>query len=33
VDVHLLAAARLAHASMLTSDKVLAKAARRLGLA
>jgi predicted nucleic acid-binding protein len=33
VDVHLLAAARLAHVSLLTSDKALAKAARRLGLA
>ena len=33
VDVHLLAAARLAHASLLTSDKTLAGAARRLRLA
>lgn len=33
VDVHLLAAARLARASLLTSDRALARAARRLGLA
>jgi len=33
VDVHLLAASRLARASLLTSDKPLARAARRLGLA
>jgi predicted nucleic acid-binding protein len=33
VDVHLLAAARLARASVLTSDKVLARAAKTLGLA
>ena len=32
VDVHLLAAARLARASVLTSDKALAKAAGQLGL-
>ena len=33
VDVHLLAAARLARASVLSSDKALARAARTLGLA
>jgi predicted nucleic acid-binding protein len=32
VDVHLLASARLACASIMTADKALAKAARRLGL-
>jgi predicted nucleic acid-binding protein len=33
VDVHLLASARLACASVMTTDKALARAARRLGLA
>ena len=33
VDVHLLAAARLARTSLLTSDKALARVAKRLGLA
>jgi len=33
VDVHLLASARLAHASVFTADKALARAAERLGLA
>ena len=33
VDVHLLASARLARASVFTADKALARAAERLGLA
>jgi predicted nucleic acid-binding protein len=33
VDVHVLAAARLARASLLTSDTALARVARRLALA
>jgi predicted nucleic acid-binding protein len=33
VDVHLLASARLASASIMTADKTLARVAKRLGLA